>query len=776
MKAASKDNLTTHGWVDSLDRVEVVNASSTGGSENFHPHDELAQAPPAAPPLEMQCLEDFESLQVPDPSQRYGNLDSVTSIEPIPGFVDGVDALKVDDCHSKQKVLKSGSASSSMSHCIRQDRSESELSKELKVMIDTCHDRIIAHIDSRLSLCERRLTDKISESSLAAPTAMDPPSFNYGRPGGPSAVVQLSPPLNKFGVAANAPPTRGSAQWKQIMEKKLKGAFGFTRNLKKEKETLVNLLPSSEQNVEEVESKDVSKPSPPKVVNPSPPAARESNTLVISPDSNFIGDELRDTHFEEGPDTTAWDVDMQDEDGRRRGAAFTEQGRGEMSITAGEVKIKATGIFANSEDMKEKLRREMLAPRYDVCDLYKTTGFCQRIARHQVFEYVTLAVITLNALWMWIDTDYNDQSVLTNAHLGFQLGEHLFCIYFTTEWTLRFLSFKSKGKSLTDGWFCLDSLLVAMMVFETWIMTVIYLIAGTGSSSSGLGNASILRLLRLLRLTRMVRLAKLLRAMPELMIIIKGMLIAARTVFFMILLLICTVYVFAIAFRQITDGTAIGGEYFQTVPKSMVALLLRGNLPDVQEFVEDVSAANLFFGFFLLLFIFIGSITLLNMLLGVLVEVVTVVAQVEKEQLTILYVKDTLEKAFLTANLGTSVDHKITRDDFAELLTHPVAYKALASVGVDVVGLLDFSDFIFQGNTALTFSDFVEIVLQLRGSNGATVKDLVDLRLFLGTEIKQMKASLLSLSHFISAVGDTTQSVDTPSMAVRAIMAPVHSQ
>jgi len=236
------------------------------------------------------------------------------------------------------------------------------------------------------------------------------------------------------------------------------------------------------------------------------------------------------------------------------------------------------------------------------------------------------------------------------------------------------------------------------------------------------------------------------------MIIIKGMFIAARTVFFMIFLLICTVYVFAIAFRQITEGTAIGGLYFATVPKSMTALLLRGNLPDVQEFVEDVSAANFFFGILLLAFIFIGSITLLNMLLGVLVEVVTVVAQVEKEQLTILYVKDTLERAFITANMGTSEQTKITRDDFAELLTHPAAYKALASVGVDVVGLLDFSDFIFQGDTALTFSDFVEIVLQLRGSNSATVKDLVDLRLFLGSEIKQMKAFLLSLQALLPAV------------------------
>jgi len=540
--------------------------------------------------------------------------------------------------------------------------------------------------------------------------------------------------------------------WKAVMALKDKGtlaqlAFGTSLAIKKEAEGRND--GSQKKNASSPKtSQEDAKPLPPdSTKKPLPPSAKDSHLLAVIPrESNQPhgndggGPDPTVIQNRPGPDSMAFT----DDENRRR--AFN------VDMQPDELQKKTQGIFANSEDMKEKLRKEMLAPRYDVCDLYKTTGFSQRIARSQIFEYVTLAVITVNALWMWIDTDYNHESVLTNAHPVFQVGEHLFCIYFTTEWVLRFLSFRNKRQSLKDGWFCLDSMLVAMMVFETWVMTIIYLIIGAGTNSSGLGNASILRLLRLLRLTRMARLAKLLRAMPELMIIIKGMFIAARTVFFMIFLLICTVYVFAIAFRQITEGTAIGGLYFATVPKSMTALLLRGNLPDVQEFVEDVSAANFFFGILLLAFIFIGSITLLNMLLGVLVEVVTVVAQVEKEQLTILYVKDTLERAFITANMGTSEQTKITRDDFAELLTHPAAYKALASVGVDVVGLLDFSDFIFQGDTALTFSDFVEIVLQLRGSNSATVKDLVDLRLFLGSEIKQMKAFLLSLQALLPAV------------------------
>ena len=45
------------------------------------------------------------------------------------------------------------------------------------------------------------------------------------------------------------------------------------------------------------------------------------------------------------------------------------------------------------------------------------------------------------------------------------------------------------------------------------------------------------RLVRLLRLTRMARMARLLRAMPELLVLIKGMVVAMRSVFFTLCLL-----------------------------------------------------------------------------------------------------------------------------------------------------------------------------------------------------------------------------------------------
>merc|ERR1719272_1773516 len=107
-----------------------------------------------------------------------------------------------------------------------------------------------------------------------------------------------------------------------------------------------------------------------------------------------------------------------------------------------------------------------------------------------------------------------------------------------------------------------------MMVGETWIMNGFLTITDSESSGS-FGNASVLKLVRLMRIVRVARMARILRAVPELMILIKGMTAATRSVFFTLCLLVGVIYVFGIAFCQITQGSAFGDRYFKTVPASM---------------------------------------------------------------------------------------------------------------------------------------------------------------------------------------------------------------
>merc|ERR1712187_464179 len=95
-----------------------------------------------------------------------------------------------------------------------------------------------------------------------------------------------------------------------------------------------------------------------------------------------------------------------------------------------------------------------------------------------------------------------------------------------------------------------------MMILETWVMNIVlHLFLDAGDSRNGpLGNAEILKIIRLVRLTRMARMARLLRALPELIILIKGIAVAMRSVIFTLILLVILLYLFAIVFTQLASG------------------------------------------------------------------------------------------------------------------------------------------------------------------------------------------------------------------------------
>lgn len=283
-----------------------------------------------------------------------------------------------------------------------------------------------------------------------------------------------------------------------------------------------------------------------------------------------------------------------------------------------------------------------------------------------------------------------------------------------------------------------------MMVMETWVMTTVLLLIG--GSGGGAGNASILRIARLLRLSRMARMARLLRALPELMIMIRGMVAATRSVFFTLCLLVIVIYVFAIAFTQLCAGMQIGDQYFSTVPDSMFTLLIYGTLLDnIGQLARELGKDALYIAVIFFIFVLIAALTVMNMLIGVLCEVVNAVAATEKEEMLVTYVNTKLQRvvSLLDADGGGTISKK----EFMQILENMDAVRCLQDVGVDVIGLVDFADFIFEkegsslmeeegeeededDGVELDFAKFMDVVLQLRGTNNATVKDIVDLRKF----------------------------------------------
>jgi len=212
------------------------------------------------------------------------------------------------------------------------------------------------------------------------------------------------------------------------------------------------------------------------------------------------------------------------------------------------------------------------------------------------------------------------------------------------------------------------------------------------------------------------------------------------------------VYVFAVAFRQTTEGTATGDKYFRNVPEAMRTLLLDGVIPDLADFMNQVGKESIWYALFLMVFILLASVTVMNMLIGVLVQVVSVVSSVESEQMKVNFVKQRLMRML---NLNEAdlrqEDMYISRKEFEMLLTEPEGAKAMQDIGVDPVGLVDFGDYIFSKGTKgegrrkgkgdagdyISFGKFIEIMLQFRGTNTCTVRDIVDMRKVMSYEMQE---------------------------------------
>jgi hypothetical protein len=114
-------------------------------------------------------------------------------------------------------------------------------------------------------------------------------------------------------------------------------------------------------------------------------------------------------------------------------------------------------------------------------------------------------------------------------------------------------------------------------------------------------------------------------------------------------------------------------------------------------------------------------------------------------------VTDQIQELILSSGADSNDEHIIvTKDVFERMLSNKEAVCILHEVGVDVVGLVDFADTIFEADDAqeakqLTFGEFMVLILDLRGSSTARVRDIVSLRKHINYRFHRLESRLMDM-------------------------------
>jgi len=412
-----------------------------------------------------------------------------------------------------------------------------------------------------------------------------------------------------------------------------------------------------------------------------------------------------------------------------------------------EMKSRRSALWLPTVSDMKSIIREELENREAVeeanQDRYKDTGVFQCIARSNVFEHLTTSMIVIYSVWLAVDIDYNPRVVNTDTSSVFFWVEQFFCCFFVLEVSIRFLAFSSTWRWSRDFWFLFDLFLVMSMAIQVWLLPLLDSMLQSNHVGTIFADTGIIRVARLLRLSRLLRMSQLLHLFPEVLILVKAIAAALRSVVFTLALLLMILYVFAIAFTQLTRGTGCARQYFSSVPASMQTLFISGALLDeVGTLMNDLLAENLYFSLTLMYtFVIMSAITVMNMLIGVMCEVISAVASAEKEAIQVQWLRKVLER------VAGGPDKRINQQKFFEILRDEGAANAMKGIGIDLISLVDFAELIFEesgdatdidaeaNEAEISFDDFLKHVLQLRGSNTATVKDMVDLRWWLSQSL-----------------------------------------
>jgi len=221
-------------------------------------------------------------------------------------------------------------------------------------------------------------------------------------------------------------------------------------------------------------------------------------------------------------------------------------------------------------------------------------SFLFKIKESRIFQFVVISIIILNAITIGVNT--YDLSDLTKKLINYL--DYSITVFFVIEIIIRFIGEPNKKDFFKSGWNIFDSTIVLISLIP-------------------IPNNSSFLLLRLLRVFRVLRIIS---VIPELKKIIEALLNSVKRVFYVSLLLFIILYIYA------TIGSILFSEdipeRWSDLGVSMITLFQVLTLSSWEQVMLPLQDIYWWAWIYFFSFIIICGITMLNLLIAVLVDVV----------------------------------------------------------------------------------------------------------------------------------------------------------
>ena len=220
--------------------------------------------------------------------------------------------------------------------------------------------------------------------------------------------------------------------------------------------------------------------------------------------------------------------------------------------------------------------------------------FFSKLKDNRIFQFSVVVIIILNAILIGATTYQLDPIFLNTIHLL----DYAITVFFVIEILIRFIGEKEKKNFFKDGWNVFDTIIVAISLIP-------------------IPNNSSFLVLRLLRIFRVLRLIS---VIPELKKIIEALLTSVKRVFYVGVLLFIILYIYA------TIGSILFSvdipERWGDVGVAMITLFQVLTLSSWEQVMLPLQDVYWWAWIYFFSFIIICGITMLNLLIAILVDVV----------------------------------------------------------------------------------------------------------------------------------------------------------